>query len=444
MLLLKEKPNVSEINDWRDIWLSDDKKAGYVAVSHDFKKAFYYGCNDKKKLVEHTKGKPDWYITLNAFDIDWNGTENNRRTENVKQIRTIGVDIDQYKLGLSIDEAIDIMNVLMIEEKIPEPNLVLTSRGIQIFYDIQGGASPEMAWLTSYITEQFIDKMKDIGADGNAKDLSRYMRVPESINSRNGATVEAEIWRKERYTLKELQSYTKPLHRFSNGYKKRFRTIQATDKALTVFYKVNYARLRDFETLIKLRQGDFTNMRNVLLYMYSYHQSFLLDSLDSVLKAMRGRFNDVYSRKDREMSDREFERTVKSAYKDAQAFFEHYKVNGYKLIYKQSDGIIKPYKTDNVIKRLEITEEEQDRLTTLVNPAIKRKHDRERRNKANREKGIKPMSEYNRNRRKSRLERVEQLTDLMARYPDKTQSEYAEMMDINRRTVIRLLKEINR
>lgn len=65
-----------------------------------------------------------------------------------------------------------------------------------------------MAWLALYITEQLISKLKHLGADSNAKDMSRVMRVPYNINERNNAPVQADIWNDE--------AYCRPLEKFKS------------------------------------------------------------------------------------------------------------------------------------------------------------------------------------------------------------------------------------
>ncbi|MDI4707128.1 hypothetical protein, partial [Pseudoalteromonas shioyasakiensis] len=168
------------LREWYDLWFNEYKRAGYIAIT-DFNKQFFYGANDVSKVINATAGKKQQYISINAFDVDFQNNDFSREITRLKQIRNIAVDIDQYKLGLTIDEALDEIQSLILEQKLPEPNLILTSRGIQLFYTIDKGASPEMAWLAGYVTEQLISKLQHIGADNNAKDMSRVMRVPNSV-----------------------------------------------------------------------------------------------------------------------------------------------------------------------------------------------------------------------------------------------------------------------
>lgn len=439
----RKQATAERLNHWSDLWFTEQKKTGYVAIGN-VSRPNYYGFNDKARVPLLTAGKEQCYITLNAFEADFQKGLFSRRAEHLKQIRNIGVDLDQYKLGITIDQAIDTLQVLILEEKIPEPNLVLTSRGVQVFYSISGGASPKMEWLASYITEQFIEKLQGLGADFNAKDMSRFMRVPFSVNERNGATVEAEIWNPEAYTLQELQAYCRPLNDYKQNGKQKGKIIQLAevDSKLLLFYRTNYARLRDLRKLIELRKGDFTGMRNVFVYVYAYHQSLVSNTLETVKLAVKNDLAGIYSRTDKPMTKREMDKTISSAYHDYEKFFKAYRANGNRMIYGRNDGIIKPYTTGNLIKKLELTESEQYFMSSIRNADIAKKQHAEYMKAKRRADGAGSMTEYNAERKNKRFERLLQLENLMALHPDKTQAEYAKMMDTSNMTVSRLMKQL--
>src|SRR5699024_5862621 len=167
-----------KIHDWIDLWFTENKRAGYVAVT-DFKHHRFYNSDEAVKLRVNTRGRKSQFMSLNAFGYN-DEKKLTRQPKDLKQIRNIGIDIDQYKPGISIDEAVDIVQSLVFDGTIPEPNMILRSRGIQLFYAINRGASPEMAWLAGYITEHLVMKLRSVNADSNATDMSRVMRVPES------------------------------------------------------------------------------------------------------------------------------------------------------------------------------------------------------------------------------------------------------------------------
>lgn len=434
------------ISDWTDLWFTNSKKAGYVAIT-DFKKQLFFGFNNIKKVKESTQSRPRQFISLNAFDVGWNCRDFSRKSTNLKQIRNIGIDIDQYKLGMSVEQALDELNILILNGIIPEPNLVLTSRGIQILYTINNGASPKMAWLALYITEQYISKMKHIGSDNIATGMSRVLRVPNSINERNNHVVTSDIWENMPYDLDELQSYCRPLERFSNNdkFKNNTHNLQSNG-TLHWYYMTNNARLRDIKQLIEIRQGDFTGMRNILLYIYSYHQSLVLDTYEDVLHNVMNTFEKIFSKTDEDMCDSEIKKTTKSAYRNAEVFFKHFKSNGFRIIRKSNDGIIKPYTTENIINKLKITEEEQFELGSIRNNEIAKKQ------KANYTR-IKELAdgkrkyslqEYKDIRKQAKLDKIDKLRQILKQFPRATQRELAPMMGVSVNTINKYMKSIKR
>ena len=441
-LLDKPTKSVELVTEWFDLWLTECKKAGYVAIT-DFEKQLFFGVNDVSKVIAVTEGKKKQFISLNAFDVDWNNKQFSRQTSRLKQIRNIGIDIDQYNLGLSIEEALDEIQALILSEMIPEPNLVLTSRGIQLFYTVNRGASPEMSWLASYITEQFISKLEHIGADSNAKDMSRVMRVPNSINERNNAVVKPDIWNNEAYTLQQLQAYCRPLEQFRSRKKLKNNVINLPiNEKLSQYYKTNYARLRDLRRLIDIRKGDLTGMRNVFLYIYSYHQALVLNTQKDVITSVRNTFNDIYSRTEKPISNAEFERTVKSAYKDAEQFFKHFKDNGYRVIYKANDGIKKPMKTSTLIDKLSITEEEQYYLGSIRSKEVAKQQDRDRNRQVRRKNGQATREEYIKQQHDRTDDKLFKLKELLEADPKAKKTDIAEQLGVTRQHLYRLLKQI--
>src|SRR5690606_13760152 len=143
MQAVHSKQQTKRLKEWYDLWFDEHKKDGYVAVT-DFKRQYFYGSNDIERLIDATFGKKGQFISINAFDVDWENKVFSRETARLKQIRNIAIDLDQYKLGLTVDEVIDELKALILDDEIPEPNLVLISRGIQLFYTIDKGASPSL------------------------------------------------------------------------------------------------------------------------------------------------------------------------------------------------------------------------------------------------------------------------------------------------------------
>jgi Helix-turn-helix domain of resolvase len=421
------------ISNWTDCWFGENKTTGYVTVT-DFNFSKSYGSKDTRALERDTEGKEQRFISLNGF------TFGERKADELKQIRNIGIDLDQYKEGMSIEEGLDELQALIVSNTIPEPNLVLTSRGIQLFYSINGGAAPNMSWLSNFITEQYISKLRHIGADSNAKDLSRVMRVPNSVNERNGALVKVDIWNPQPYSLRELQSYCKPLDTFKYRGKKKAEIRRVIPKNLSLFYKTNNSRLVDLDKLIDLRNGDLTGYRNKFLYIYAYHQALLCNNLKDLEAFIYNVLDRIHSTSDKPMSKAEVRRTVKSAYEDSREFFEHYKSNDYKVVNRLNDGIIKPYKTTNLIKVLGITVDEQYKLRRIHTGDVSKEKEAQRKRKERRESGSVTQKDYQAKRKKKSAALAGQVKKMNEQGVKK--AVIAKELGITRQQVYNLLKSV--
>src|SRR5699024_9471908 len=117
------------------------------------------------------------------------------------------------------------------------------------------------------------------------------------------------------------------------------------------------------------------------------------------------------------MTKSKFNRTIKSAYNDAKQFFNYYKANGYRVIYKDNDGITKPYKTSNIIEMFNITEAEQYERNSLRDPSTKRRKDIKKLERERRTKAMRTMQEYNDEQQQQKLTRGGLLKQLLKDNP---------------------------
>lgn len=434
------------INDWTDVFFSKGKDVGFSAVLNlenpDKPETHYYKKKDIEQLIAETTAKPDRYISLNAFN------RFSRKSEYVTQLRTIGIDCDQYKKGLTPDDVKRRVYYLVAEGKMPMPNLILTSRGVQLFYSIDDGASVKMQWLTTYITRQITGLLEDHGADYNAIDNSRVMRVPYSINSRNNSLVTPEILYNQAYSLDELRAFFPEVKRYT--YKPKadkqknivpFRRLDATNN----YAVVNVNRAADIEKLIEIRNGDMTGCRNVALYVYCFHASQAVASYETLLKRVKRTFAGAYTtdaKQSRYLNEREIDRTAKSAYNDAMTFKSYLAANGYKIRYMPNDGIVKPLNTANLIEKLGVTAAEQEQLKSIVGKELAYDRKKQRMAEKRRAEGMQTMTEYNEQRATGKADKLQKLAELKASKPDATQRELAEMMGISAMTISRYLKEL--
>ncbi|MYL36047.1 hypothetical protein GLW05_20970 [Pontibacillus yanchengensis] len=469
-----------KIEHWTDLWFTDTKRYGYVEVSNlgnGYKKS--YGANNIEEMITDSMGIEERYISLNAFSFG------SRREEDLKQLRNICVDIDQYKVmvdgmgdlealkdesvrkklhdkpmsvesyletdrseeglrPMTVGEGIDRINNLVERGIIPEPNLVLTSRGIQIFYSIKHGAATEIDWLYKYINDQFVEKTKDLNSDPRAHAITGARRMPGSVNARDGSEVKWEIWNDEPYTLEELSRYCVPIKKLKKSKKKKkakvYDFIDKNEKdRLEGIYAQNYTRVLDLENLIELRKGDMTGMRNKLLYVYSFHFTLYNRNFDELEKRMRSVLDRIHSKDREKITDRAFEKTLLSAYESAMRYFSHLKENGYKKFGTTADGIIKPYRSVNLIKMFELSEVEQQSMRDIVGKEEKKRRDMLRKRE---ERGSTSREEYNKGRKMSKEEKIEKLRGILKEDPSLTNKQIAEMIGVTGKYIGNLKKEL--
>lgn len=432
------KQQTQHIKHWTDVFFQSS--TGYINGTNLNGFGNWYGANDIKRLVNDSKGKYRQYLSINSFGVDKHTGIPRRLKVNLKQIRTIAIDLDQYTVNMSIENALDIVQALILDNMIPEPNLVSSSNGIQLFYKIDHGASPAMEWLRHYITCKFIERLAHIGADFKANDSTRLMRVPESINEKNNAAVHWEIWNDYAYTLDDLRQYTdldqyKP-PRATAGKRAQVLKLEDIKHRNTLFFRTNHARIRDLELLFEIRNGVFTHARNEFIYIYAYHYSLIYSSETIVLETVREIAESISSAADDNFRAKEWRATVSSAFKNAREFHEKYKQDGYKVIYS-TDGIVRPMKTENVIKKLSINKDEQQELNYLYSADLKKVKEAERVRKHYGLKGT--MEEYNADRQERKKQLIQQIKHLKAQ--GMKQKDIAKQLDITAVHVSRLLKQ---
>ncbi|WP_050613346.1 replication protein [Bacillus testis] len=435
-LSLQFKPQETFIEAWHDCYLSESKITGFICTFQlHTKKHIFYGLNDINHLLkEANKRKKDVYLSLNAFE------HGSRQAASLKQIRNIGVDIDCYKLNITVDRASEEIKDLIYRGSIPNPNLVIYSgRGIQLIYSITGGASPKMAYLSQYITTQYIAQLKHLGADTTGSDVTRVFRLPYSVNGRNNKRVEVEIWRTMEYDLMELYSYCTPLESRRKPSKKR-KGILATlpsQQGLKNLYSLNTCRKDDLEMLISLRNGDIEK-RNTLTYIYSYTIALLLKNKESALAFAQQMNASLADPQQKTIVSR----TAGSAYDDAMEFFDEYAKRDFKMWYKHSDGIKRPMKNETIIEELDITADEMKQFKTIIDGVEKQARNTKGQRLKRRKQGVQKRKDYLEQQKEQTEDKLWQLQQAMERHPNAKRKELAEMLGVHPTYITKLKKHL--
>ena len=139
----------------------------------------------------------DRYMTLNTFwrkKVDANEKPIlARKVENAKRLNAFYVDIDCYKLGLTQDAVIHELIESSSFLSIPHWTFLIKSgRGVYVIWKLRNedGYIDEVKRKWKVVEDYLCSQLSYLGADSNATDIARVLRVPFSYNSKSNSMVE--------------------------------------------------------------------------------------------------------------------------------------------------------------------------------------------------------------------------------------------------------------
>ena len=343
---------------------------GYLQLAHipddgqGFKGAYLTGAEVPKSLQE-VKGEADYFITPNSYYMP------KRASRNIRHFRTLFIDLDLDGTNYGKMEAA--YEVILLAEKdiIPRPTMFVDSgRGLHLYWRIKH-APVGATWTWQAIEDYLYKQLKHLGADSKATDSARLLRIPGTINSRNGAVCRlVEVTDKEysMYDLREKYLDWKPRATNKEGQKQ---TSRRTVSHLYNPYTLHKARLSDILTLCELRNFDVTGHRNSILHLYAYWQGITMRDMEGLTPAVY-ELNDSFQEP---LKATEVDAIVRCIPKAIKAFLDPGagSAAGYN------------YKNETLIEMLAITEEEQQQLKTIIGTKEKYRRNNERRRKNRRD-----------------------------------------------------------
>lgn len=356
---------------------------GWVALAkkdpqtHKFYQYHYQPEELAKSLSEWTG--EDVYISQNTF------FKPQRRIDNIKQLRTLYVDLDVYNLGYTPEWVLGKLEYEYFGEVIPNPNaVVLSGRGLVLLWNIEPIPFQAMP-LWRAVENYFAECLKDVGADTKATDPTRIFRLPGTINSKSKAIVKAQYRHAHRYDIHQLQYDYLP--ELTPSPKKK---PGRKSKIVRLFniYTLHLSRARDIAKLVELRNGDVTNYREYICFLYRYFTCCYTNSPERALEETLDLNNEFLSPLPR--------KEVVSATKSAQKAWEA-KSNA------KADELAKAMgypgagynlKNTKLIEWLDISPEEQKHLSTIIGPQEKRRRNAHQKRELRRAAGMKPREVY--------------------------------------------------
>lgn len=366
--------------------LFDATTDGYIqAMKIDNKKIeIYNGKNSElREIVETLENEVDVFITPNTM------YKKQRRVANIRQFRALFQDLDIHKLGYSKEETVCMIYILVYENKIPMPSMIVDSgRGIHIYWKIKNapyGALNTWQELQDYLYYQ----LKHLQADRNATDGARVLRLPNTLNSKESVLCKViEVHDDIEYSMYDLReqylnySISKQLQ-FQEAKTVKNKTKVVNNKFFNS-YSLHMARVEDMETLCKLRGYNMKGYRNMIIHCYAYWKGIYIRDIDELENEVI-ELNNSFLEPMKETEIRAVLRCVPRAIEKFINYEQGIRNGEDKRVSKgmrDKEGYW--YKNETLIDRLEITEEEQRHMKTIIGTQEKYRRNNERRVQARR------------------------------------------------------------
>jgi len=390
---------------------------GWIALAHKRDEESFY--QRHYKLDDIGKHIADWakqdsYISMNTFYTP------KRLATNLREIRTFYTDLDCYNVNLTADQVVMQLKADYFDSAIPAPNLInYSGRGINLIWFLEplSGLAVER-W--GKLQKSVRNALKQFGSDDKATDTSRVFRLSGSINSKSNSQVVTEVLHTYKYSFDEVADEYFPEIKIKPANPKRKRKSHSKVKHIFNEYTLTKARMKDIETIIEVRHGNLEGFREVALFLYRYWSIVETGSYERALNAIY----EVNNLLDEPLPVNEVARDTKSA----------------EMYYQTEEGL--NITNETIIDWLDIKPEEQKQLQTIISKSEKNRRKLIANTKANREKGVRPMSQYNADRKQQNQDKVTRLKQLLESNPNATKTSLAEKLGISRNYLYKLLKKV--
>lgn len=382
--------------------------------------------NATNHAIKFLGQKVDVYHSNNSF------SKKQRGNATLFNINTLYMDLDCHDKSVNIDwdRALEYLETLFYGVKIPVPTYtVMSGRGFQLYWAIETAPkqaiylwkllqvrlAQELSNITKYVPGLTVD-------ESCVEDVTRVFRVVGTTNTEANKVATIVQSSNNRYSMSEIRdTYFEDLK--PKASKSKTKTTLTRNKAVISYlynsYSLQQARLNDLEKLIELRGGDLLGKRDELLFIYGWTvvskkatEEVFTRELESLNTLFKEPLSDSEIRyKAKHIYNKHKSKTLLKA--EPKHFYENFDVY--------------IFRNDTIIKKLEITEEEQKHMTTLI--AKREKYDRnntKRKQSRRNEAGLTKKQQ-------EKLDRKAKVQELKAK--GYKQIEVADMLGVSLRTV---------
>lgn len=355
-----------------------------------------------KDLIKQSFDKENVYISMNTF------YRTLRRIDTIKELTCNYIDLDTYNTQFTNDQILMNLNDNYFGKKIPTPNLIVKSgRGLNLIWSIE--PVPHMALpLWKAIQEYLYKELKEFGADRKALDPTRILRVPGSINSKNGTRVEIIETNEYVWSLREIQKEFLPeLDENRPNKKGRPKKVVYVHRERSLYL----GRLLDISKLCEIRNYEVKGQREIILFLYRYYLCYFYEDEEKALEDVL-ELNQMFTKP---LRKKELIKATESAEK----------------VFKSKDKDYK-YKNETLIELLQITVEEQTQMKVIIGKEEYKRRDNERNKKNYLEKLI---NQGKLSEKEKISERRKKIKDLLAK--GFKQKYICECLNISKPTYVR-------
>ena len=265
--------------------------------------------------------------------------------------------------------------------------------------------------LWKAVEEYFYRSLKEFGADRQALDATRILRIPGSINSKTHTEVKIIDNYDYLYDLREIQNeYMPELSEKAPIRRGRPKKVKYIYRERSLYY----ARIQDLIKLCELREYNLKGHREPILFLYRYYLCYFTEDIEKSLNDTL-ELNNMFKQPLRE-------KEVLSATKSAETVFKDQNKD-----YK--------YKNETLINLLEISDEEQKEMKTIISKEEYKRRDREYQKKKYKEE-LETQGKLT--AEKKILQRRIKIKDLLAK--GLKQKEIYLQLNISKRTCINDIK----
>ncbi len=266
--------NALKLNKMNYIDNIHSRSKGWITRSVIDKKGYSQWHYKYAELKDLDMSDENIYITLNTFYKPC------RRLENIKELNTLFIDLDYYKTGKTKDQVLMDLEKNYFNQSIPIPNYVIDSgRGMYLIWIINAVPSKALP-LWKAVQEYLYNQLKYFGADRQALDATRILRVPGSINSKSKTVVNILDEYEYIYDLREIQNGFLPELKPYEKKKGRPSKINYIYRERSLYY----GRIQDIIKLCELREYDLKGHRELILFLYRYYLCSFTEDIEKAKK----------------------------------------------------------------------------------------------------------------------------------------------------------------